>query len=192
MVSTEEPGTWEPLIETAERESEPTLSPDGRWLVYVSSETSRAEVYVRRFLELDDRRQVSVRSGYDPTWPADGGELVYVRATLGPPEAVMRVTIDIDEGDLVQVKPASVEWDADTRLLRFVIMEGDVEIPVESTGAPPQMFGDGMGVMVEGTYNEDGLFRSSSVMVKPSNEYAPPDEDHDPRETYKSLIEGES
>ena len=89
-----------------------------------------------------------------------------------------------------QVKPASVAWDAQTRLLRFVIQEGAVEIPVESTGAPPQMFGDGMGVVVEGTYGADGLFRSSAVMMKHSNEYAPPDESHDPRETYRSLIEG--
>ena len=88
-----------------------------------------------------------------------------------------------------QVKPGSVDWDPQTRELRFVIMEGEIEIPVESTGAPPQMFGDGMGVVVEGTYGEDRVFHSTNVLVKHSNEYAPPDEGHDPKETYRSLIE---
>ncbi|MDX1577824.1 MAG: cytochrome c maturation protein CcmE [Gemmatimonadota bacterium] len=87
-----------------------------------------------------------------------------------------------------QVKPGSVDWDEETRELRFVVMEGSVEIPVESTGAPPQMFQEGMGVVLEGTYGEDGVFRSTNLMVKHSNEYAPPDEGHDPRETYESLM----
>ena len=88
-----------------------------------------------------------------------------------------------------QVKPGSVDWNADTGELRFVIMESGVEIPVESTGAPPAMFGDGMGVVVEGTYGEDRLFRSTNVMVKHSNEYEPPHDDMDPKETYRSLIQ---
>ena len=87
-----------------------------------------------------------------------------------------------------QVKPASVQWDAETRDLRFVITDGAVEVTVRSTGAPPQMFGDGIGVVVEGTYGDDRVFRSTNVMVKHSNEYRPPDENHDPREAYKSLI----
>jgi cytochrome c-type biogenesis protein CcmE len=88
-----------------------------------------------------------------------------------------------------QVKPGSVDWNPDAGELRFVIMESGVEIPVESTGAPPAMFGDGMGVVVEGTYGEDRVFRSTNVMVKHSNEYEPPHDDMDPRETYRSLIQ---
>ena len=88
-----------------------------------------------------------------------------------------------------QVKPGSVDWDETTRELRFVVMEEGVEVPVESTGAPPQMFQEGMGVVLEGTYGEDGVFRSTNLMVKHSNEYAAPAEGHDPQETYKSLIQ---
>ncbi|MGH7540765.1 MAG: cytochrome c maturation protein CcmE [Gemmatimonadota bacterium] len=91
-----------------------------------------------------------------------------------------------------QVKPGSVAWDADTRELRFVITDAEAEIAVESTGAPPQMFGDGIGVVVEGTYGEDHVFRSTNLMVKHSNEYRPPAEGHDPKEAFESLIpEGE-
>lgn len=87
-----------------------------------------------------------------------------------------------------QVKPGSVDWDPDTTRLRFVIMEEGVEIPVESTGAPPAMFAEGMGVVVEGAYGEDRVFRSTNVMVKHSNEYEPPHDGMDPKETYRSLL----
>ncbi len=87
-----------------------------------------------------------------------------------------------------QVKPNSVEWNAETLEMRFVMTDGTAEVAVESSGAPPQMFGDGIGVVVEGTYGEDRVFRSTNVMVKHSNEYQPPGEGHDPSDTYKSLI----
>ncbi|MDX1395730.1 MAG: cytochrome c maturation protein CcmE [Gemmatimonadota bacterium] len=88
-----------------------------------------------------------------------------------------------------QVKPASVDWNAESRELRFVIMEEGVEIRVESEGAPPAMFADGMGVVVEGVYHEDGVFRSTNVMVKHSNEYEPPHDELDARDTYRSLLQ---
>ncbi len=88
-----------------------------------------------------------------------------------------------------QVKPASVRWDPETRELRFVIRDDGAEVAVQSTGAPPQMFGDGIGVVLEGTYGTDRVFRSTNVMVKHSNEYQPPEHGADPRETYKSLME---
>jgi cytochrome c-type biogenesis protein CcmE len=87
-----------------------------------------------------------------------------------------------------QVKPSSVDWNAESGELRFVIMEEGVEIDIQSTGAPPAMFADGMGVVVEGIYHEDRVFRSTNVMVKHSNEYEPPHDDMDPQETYRSLI----
>lgn len=88
-----------------------------------------------------------------------------------------------------QVKPGSVRWDAGTRELRFVVTDGEAEVPVESTGAPPAMFGEGIGVVVEGSYARSGLFRSTNVMVKHSNEYRPPEGDEHPREAYRSLLE---
>jgi len=91
-----------------------------------------------------------------------------------------------------QVKPGSVDWDPETSKLEFVITEGDAEIDVESTGAPPAMFADGLGVVVEGTYGKDHVFHSTNVMVKHSNEYEPPHDGTDPKETFKSLIQGGS
>ncbi len=88
-----------------------------------------------------------------------------------------------------RVKPGSVDWNPKTSELRFVISEGDVEISVESTGAPPSMFQQGMGVVVEGAYGEDHVFRATNLMVKHSNEYAPPEHAGDAGQVYKSLLE---
>ncbi len=59
-------------------ERSPTLSPDGRWLAYMSNESGRWEVYVRSFPDVDARRwQISVRGGTSPAWAHSGRELFY-------------------------------------------------------------------------------------------------------------------
>ncbi len=91
-----------------------------------------------------------------------------------------------------QVKPRTIDWDAERGELRFTVTDGTAEIPVHSEGAPPAMFADDMGVVVEGIFHQDGVFRSRNVMVKHSNEYRPPAEGEDPHRAYRSLIpEGE-
>jgi cytochrome c-type biogenesis protein CcmE len=89
-----------------------------------------------------------------------------------------------------QVKPGSVQWDAKTLDLRFTVTDGDREVQVRSTGAPPQMFRDGMGVIVEGRYGSGGVFDASNLMVKHSNEYRAPAPGEEAHEKYKTLIEG--
>ena len=87
-----------------------------------------------------------------------------------------------------QVKPGSVVWDEQKLDLRFAVTDGTGEIKVQSKGAPPQMFKDGQGVVVEGRYGHDGVFKSTSVMVKHSNEYKAPTKGERPAEMYKSLM----
>lgn len=87
-----------------------------------------------------------------------------------------------------QVKPGSRTWDATTLDLRFVVTDGLKEITVHSTGAPPQMFRDGMGVIVEGRAGADGVFEATSLMVKHSNEYRAPKPGEEAHEKYKTLI----
>ncbi len=56
----------------------PTLSPDGRWLAYVSNESGRPEVYVRPFPDVDAARwQVSTNGGWSPLWAHSGKELFF-------------------------------------------------------------------------------------------------------------------
>ena len=86
------------------------------------------------------------------------------------------------------VKAGSVKWDAQTLDLRFVVTDGQQQVTVHSTGAPPQMFRDSIGVVVEGRYGRDGVFESKNLMVKHSNEYHPPKAGESPEEMYKTLI----
>ncbi|HEX7051037.1 MAG TPA: cytochrome c maturation protein CcmE [Longimicrobiales bacterium] len=88
-----------------------------------------------------------------------------------------------------QVVPGSVHWDAEALDLRFRITDGRNVIRVHSTGAPPQMFRDGIGVVIEGRLGPEGVFESTNLMVKHSNEYRPPHEGEMPKEMYRTLIQ---
>jgi len=69
-----------PLLTTDFDEHSPRLSPDGRWLAYVSDESGRAEVFVRPFPDVESGRwQVSIDGGAHPLWKRDGTELYYFR-----------------------------------------------------------------------------------------------------------------
>jgi len=60
----------------------PSLSPDGRWLAYQSTESGTMEVYLRPFPDLGSlRRQISVGGGFAPLWSPDGSEIYYRSAT---------------------------------------------------------------------------------------------------------------
>jgi cytochrome c-type biogenesis protein CcmE len=86
-----------------------------------------------------------------------------------------------------EVKPGSVEWDADALDLRFYLTDGETEMRVHSTGAPPQMFRDGMGVVVEGRLTRSDVFESTNLMIKHSNEYRAPEEGQRPQDLYNDL-----
>src|SRR5262249_30096864 len=54
------------------------ISPDGRWIAYVSDESGRTEVYVRPFLHSGEKVRVSLTGGAAPRWRKDGKEIVFV------------------------------------------------------------------------------------------------------------------
>jgi Tol biopolymer transport system component len=58
-------------------EGDPTFSPDGRWLAYVSFESGVPQIYVRSFPALQGRTQVSIEGAVQPTWSANRPELFY-------------------------------------------------------------------------------------------------------------------
>jgi serine/threonine protein kinase len=60
-------------------EINPTLSPDGRWLAYSSTETPY-EIYVVSFPQPGGKWQVSKGGGARPVWSHDGRELYYYNA----------------------------------------------------------------------------------------------------------------
>ena len=88
------------------------------------------------------------------------------------------------------VAPGSVKWDADKLDLQFKVSDGKETVLVQSKGAPPQMFRDGMGVVCEGRFRKDGVFESTNLMIKHSEEYRAPKDGEMPQEMYKSLMKG--
>jgi Tol biopolymer transport system component len=66
------------FLGTSAIESQGQLSPDGRWLAYVSNETGRTEVYIREFPSGKGFAKVSVNGGIDPRWSKSGSELFYI------------------------------------------------------------------------------------------------------------------
>ena len=77
-------------------------------------------------------------------------------------------------GGMVKAGPGD-DWDRKLPL-NFFITDAKHTIPVKATGAPPQMFREGIGVVVEGKLDEEGTFHTDRVMVKHSNEYRAPEE----------------
>jgi hypothetical protein len=71
------------LVASASPEFQPRISPDGRWLAYMSLESGRSEVYVRPFPAVEGGRwQVSLEGGQQPRW-APGGRELFFRAQDG-------------------------------------------------------------------------------------------------------------
>ena len=67
-----------PLLQSEFDEQQAQLSPDNRWIAYISNETGRWEVYVRSFPNLGDLHQISESGGTQPRWRRDGKELFYL------------------------------------------------------------------------------------------------------------------
>ncbi len=69
--------TPEPFLVTPATEADLRFSPDGRWVAYLSTESGRAEVYVRPFPGPGGAVPISTEGGSLPVWSADGRELFY-------------------------------------------------------------------------------------------------------------------
>jgi Tol biopolymer transport system component len=54
------------------------VSPDGRWLAYISQESGHFEVYVEPFRRPGEKVRVSPNGGGQPRWRADGKEIFYL------------------------------------------------------------------------------------------------------------------
>jgi hypothetical protein len=70
-------GRIEPLLTSEYNELHAALSPDGKWLAYVSDEQGRNEVFVRSFPDLEGPWQISTEGGQGPVWAPDGAAIYY-------------------------------------------------------------------------------------------------------------------
>lgn len=76
----EQRGRVMPFVESSFFDLRPSISPDGRWVVYESSESGRPEVYVKPFPGPGGKWQISAAGGSEPWWNANGKEIFYLSA----------------------------------------------------------------------------------------------------------------
>jgi hypothetical protein len=80
MISIGGDGKLETLIDSGVWEGIPAVSPDGNWIAYhaMAMGANQFDVFVERFPQLGERRQVSVERAVFPQWSADGRELFFL------------------------------------------------------------------------------------------------------------------
>jgi serine/threonine protein kinase len=79
-----------PVVATPAIEVGPALSPDGKWMAYMSDESGQMDVYVQAFPGPGGKWRVSTQGGVEPQWRGDGRELFY----LTPARELMSVSFD--------------------------------------------------------------------------------------------------
>jgi Tol biopolymer transport system component len=72
-----DPAKVRPVVDTSAYEGGARLSPDGRWLIYISNESGRNEVYLRPFPGPERKWQVSTEGGTQAIWNPNGKEIFY-------------------------------------------------------------------------------------------------------------------
>jgi Tol biopolymer transport system component len=133
-------------INTAANEYQGVVSPDDRWLAYVTDASGRDEVWVVSFPSGAVRKQVSIDGGTSPQWTDDGRELAYVSerkwltvrsfagtdtsVALGEPRALFDASGFVETTPLVT--PTANAYAAAVDGRRFL-----AAIRVDDPGAPP-------------------------------------------------------
>lgn len=89
------------------------------------------------------------------------------------------------------VEAGSLTKDPETLTLKFRITDGTASVPVRYKGIPPDLFTEGKGAVIEGTWAPGGVFQCDLIMAKHSEDYHPPkagEEAPSAEILYKSLI----
>ncbi len=71
------------------------------------------------------------------------------------------------------VAPGSLEQEPGSFTLKFTITEGGESLPVVYQGVAPDTFKVGNEVVVEGSLNQEGIFRATTIMAKCPSKYVP-------------------
>ncbi len=70
-------GPMTPIVASPFDDQYVALSPDDRWIAFVSDQSGEPQVYVRPYPAEGDQVQVSLTGGSEPLWSPDGRELFY-------------------------------------------------------------------------------------------------------------------
>jgi cytochrome c-type biogenesis protein CcmE len=91
------------------------------------------------------------------------------------------------------VKEGSWTNEPGTLAHMFELVDHTSTVKVAFRGIPPDLFGEGRGALVEGSYGPDGLFHAKTILAKHSEEYKAAG-DHASTESremmYNSVVKG--
>lgn len=115
VTPTDGSGSPRPYLQTPFNETFPTFSPNGRWVVYLSDESGRTELYVQSFPDRGQKHQLTTTGCFAGGFRKDGREIFiggpdntfYTMevfesgATLrtGPPRALFPLPATVEGGD---------------------------------------------------------------------------------------------
>jgi Tol biopolymer transport system component len=130
--------TPKPLLTSSANEFAPALSPDGKWLAYVSDEMGKEEVYVRAFPGPPSKSKVSLDGGSQPRWSSDGRHIYYrsetrliEAAVTTSPTFAVGVRTPLFDDPYVKNPRHSAEYDVSPNGAEFVmIRRGETESKV--------------------------------------------------------------
>ena len=72
------------------------------------------------------------------------------------------------------VTRGSLKWEPRTLDLSFTLTDGKATVPVRHKGTAPDLFGEGRGAVVEGSWSPEGYFKATLILAKHSEEYKAP------------------
>jgi Tol biopolymer transport system component len=113
----------QPILSSDSDEQEGRLSPDGRWLAYMSSASGRDEIYLRPFNGSGGTIPVSSEGGASPIWAPKGGALYFTSGAKLVRAPVTGTPPQVGAPVLVQTLPAgtnAVDVAPDGRVLLVV------------------------------------------------------------------------
>jgi cytochrome c-type biogenesis protein CcmE len=85
------------------------------------------------------------------------------------------------------VEKGSLRWEPKTLDLTFTLSDGKATVPVRHKGTPPDLFGEGRGAVVEGSWTAEGYFKASQILAKHSEEYKAPHDQKEEHDVIKTL-----
>lgn len=83
-----------------------------------------------------------------------------------PPDVAFRIGGLVEKGSVVRGPGTEI---------RFVVTDGRKRVPVTYSGALPDLFREGQGVIASGALAPGGVFRASEVLAKHDERYMPPE-----------------
>jgi serine/threonine-protein kinase len=138
-VALDTPNVSVPYMANPFNELAPRISPDGKWAAIMTSESDRAEVYLRSYPVPSARVQISAGGGAAPIWSADGLKVYYRSgrsilaarlSTMPSMRVVGRDTVIADMSDYIRGDGVYSAFDVsrDGRFLGLVASRDDYQL----------------------------------------------------------------